>query len=117
MMRADDGAGSLVDEIFESLSHCTPEIRPYILDNVFVHGVASKVNGLDARLFNELVSALPHSLTPTMTNLPEYMPETAWAHASWTGAALLAKVIFSSNQHISKSDYNENGPAVAHRGR
>ena len=107
----------IVDEICESVQKLAPEFRRYALDNVFVHGVASQVSGLDARLLHELTSSLPPSMAPIMTTVPEYMPPTTWSHAPWTGAALLAKVIFSSNQHISKTDYNENGPPVSNRGR
>lgn len=108
---------SSVDDVFESVQKCSPELRRLVLDGVFVHGVASKVTGLDARLLHELTSGLPPSLTPTMITVPEYMPETTWSHASWTGAAMVAKTIVTSNQYISKNDYNDNGPPVAHRGR
>ena len=107
----------IVDEICESVQKLAPELRRLALDNVFVHGVASQVSGFDTRLLHELMSSLPPSMAPVMTKVPEYMPPTTWSHAPWTGAALLAKVIFSSNQHISKTDYNENGPAVSNRGR
>ena len=52
--------------------------------------------GFDTRLLHELMSSLPPSMAPVMTKVPEYMPPTTWSHAPWTGAALLAKVIFSS---------------------
>lgn len=107
----------IVDEMCECIQKCSPDMRRIVLDGVFVHGVASKVSGLEARLLNELKSALPPSLSPFFVTIPEYMPETTWSHAPWTGAALVAKVIFTTNQHISKSDYNENGPPVAHKGR
>jgi actin-related protein 7 len=107
----------IVDDVCECVQKCSSELRRFVLDSVFVHGVASKVSGLDARLFHELTSSLPPSLTPTMVNIPEYMPETTWSHAPWTGAAMAAKTIFASNQYISKSDYTDNGPPIAHRGR
>lgn len=110
-------SGSIVDEICESVDKCSLEMKRVVLDHVFVHGVASRVNGLDARIMNELTSAFPLALAPLWVTVPEYMHEDTWSHAPWTGAALLAKVIYSSNQHISKSDYNENGPPVSHRGR
>lgn len=107
----------IVDELCESVQKCPPDARRLVLDGVFVHGVASKVSGFSARLLNELMSALPPSLAPIFATIPDYMPETTWSHAPWTGAALVSKVVFSTNQHISKSDYNENGPPVSHRGR
>jgi len=110
-----DHSGSLPTEICESVQKCALETRQLVLDNVFVHGEASRLPGLEARLLAELQSRL--SLVPTMTTIPEYMPASTYEHAAWTGAAIASKVIFSSNQYITKTDYNENGPAFAHSKR
>ena len=49
----------IVDDVCECVQKCSSELRRFVLDSVFVHGVASKVSGLDARLFHELTSSLP----------------------------------------------------------
>ena len=110
-----DHHGSLPAEICESVQKCASEVRQLILDNIVVHGEGSKLPGLEARLLVELQSRL--SKVPMVTSIPEYMPASTYAHAPWTGAAIASKVIFSSNQYMSKSDYNENGPAFAHSRR
>ena len=46
---------------------------------------------------------------------PEYMPENLSQYSAWVGGAILAKVVFPQNQHVTKADYDENGPAVVHR--
>mmetsp|Transcript_5486 Transcript_5486/g.18146 ORF Transcript_5486/g.18146 Transcript_5486/m.18146 type:complete len:375 (+) Transcript_5486:1-1125(+) len=110
-----DHHGSLPAEICESVQKCPFDVRQLIVDNIVVHGEGSKLPGLEARLLVELQSRM--SLVPSMTSIPEYMPASTYAHAPWTGAAIASKVIFSSNQYISKTDYNENGPAFAHSRR
>lgn len=46
---------------------------------------------------------------------PEYMPENLPKNSAWMGGAILAKVVFPQNQHITKADYDESGPAIVHR--
>ena len=46
---------------------------------------------------------------------PEYMPENLTMYSAWVGGAILAKVVFPQNQHITKADYDETGPSVVHR--
>lgn len=46
---------------------------------------------------------------------PEYMPENLSLYSAWIGGAILAKVVFPQNQHITKADYDENGPSIVHR--
>ena len=57
------------------------------------------------------------SMKPMGTPVPEYMPEKTASYASWIGGSILAKVVFPQNQHISKIDYQENGPSVASKSR
>lgn len=46
---------------------------------------------------------------------PEYMPENLTKYSAWVGGAILAKVVFPQNQHMTKADYDETGPSVVHR--
>lgn len=43
------------------------------------------------------------------------MPENLAKNSAWMGGAILAKVVFPQNQHITKAEYDESGPAVVHR--
>lgn len=45
----------------------------------------------------------------------EYMPENLTMYSAWVGGAILAKVVFPQNQHVSKANYDENGPSILHR--
>ena len=46
---------------------------------------------------------------------PEYMPDNLTSNSAWVGGAILAKVVFPQNQHLTKADYDENGPSIIHR--
>lgn len=46
---------------------------------------------------------------------PEYMPENTLRNSAWMGGAILAKVVFPQNQHITKAEYDESGPPIVHR--
>ena len=46
---------------------------------------------------------------------PEYMPENLTVYSAWVGGAILAKVVFPQNQHVTKADYDETGPSIVHR--
>lgn len=46
---------------------------------------------------------------------PEYMPENLTTYSAWVGGAILAKVVFPQNQHVTKADYDETGPSIVHR--
>ncbi|RWW46833.1 hypothetical protein BHE74_00047212 [Ensete ventricosum] len=46
---------------------------------------------------------------------PEYMPENLSKNSAWMGGAILAKVVFPQNQHVTKGDYDETGPAIVHK--
>lgn len=50
-----------------------------------------------------------------LVQAPEYMPENLITYSAWVGGAILAKVVFPQNQHITKADYDENGPSIVHR--
>lgn len=46
---------------------------------------------------------------------PEYMPENLSKFSAWVGGAIIAKVVFPQNQHVTKADYDETGPSIVHR--
>lgn len=43
------------------------------------------------------------------------MPEDLARHSAWLGGAILAKVVFPQNQHVTKGDYDETGPSIVHK--
>lgn len=115
-----EGPG-LSDALHASVMACTNDQRRAVLDAVAVSGLwaggAGSKAGLDARVLGELEDAMTPSMKPLGTAVPEYMPDRTASFASWIGGSILAKVVFPQNQHITKVDYQENGPSVASKSR
>ena len=78
-------------------------------------GGGSAVPGIGPRLLREVGSLAPPSLQPALCPTPEYMPSYSVRMAAWMGGAVLSKVVFPQNHHVSKYDYDEMGPAVVHK--
>ena len=71
--------------------------------------------GFSERLQAECAELAPPSTKAGVVRPPEYMPAGAVRHASWLGGAILAKIVFTQNQHMSHYDYDEEGPTAVHR--
>ena len=84
------------------------------MDAVGVCGAwAGRAEGLDARILADLEQQLPPSMKPFLASTPEYMPPGTARWAPWIGGAILSKVVFTHNQHVTKVEYQETGPSVA----
>lgn len=109
------------DALLAAVAACSSDQRRAVLDAVAVSGGwaggAGREAGLDDRILRELEDAMTPSLKPMGAPVPEYMPETTARYAPWIGGSILAKVVFPQNQHISKIDYQENGPSFASKSR
>ena len=104
------------DALAAAVHACAPEQRLACLDAVAVHGGwaggAGRAAGLDKRVLGDLEDALPPSARPMGAGAPEHMPAGAERHAAWFGGALLGKVVFAQNHHVSRFEYHENGPGA-----
>ncbi|GJP39589.1 hypothetical protein CLOM_g23943 [Closterium sp. NIES-68] len=85
------------------------------LESIAVVGGGSSLKGLLDRFQSEVQMALPPSLQPTVVRAPEYMPDNTARYAAWYGGAIVARIVFSQNQHVTRAEYNERGPAAVHR--
>lgn len=70
--------------------------------------------GFESR-FQKEANLCSSAIRPTLVKPPEYMPENLGLYSAWVGGAILAKVVFPQNQHVTKADYDETGPSVVHR--
>jgi actin-related protein len=97
---------------------CTPHnsaCPQSLLENILVCGGAGTAPGLGPRLLREVCAVSPPSVQPSLCPVPEYMPSHTLRAAAWMGGAVLSKVVFAQNHHITKNDYDEVGPSVVHR--
>lgn len=113
LFRPSSRAG-LVDAAAAAIAACPAEQRRAVVDAVGVCGAwAGRTEGLDARILADLEQQLPPSMKPFLASTPEYMPAGTARWAPWIGGAILSKVVFTHNQHVTKVEYQETGPSVA----
>ena len=67
------------------------------------------------RLRTECAELAPMSCPAGIVRHAEYMPAGSVRHASWLGGAILAKIVFAQNHHMTKYEYDEVGPHAIHR--
>ncbi|KAL3132514.1 hypothetical protein ABBQ32_009057 [Trebouxia sp. C0010 RCD-2024] len=101
--------------VTQIMQHPDAATRKAFAENMLLCGGGSRVPGLSAKFAAEMQSVSPPSLQPAMCNCPDYMPEKTLHYSSWMGAAILSKLVFQQNQHITKLDYEEAGPTVVHK--
>eukprot|EP01018_Ginkgo_biloba_P002499 Gb_02989 [translate_table: standard] len=105
----------IVEQLIRSVS-CVPfENQRQLLENTVLCGGTAAMSGFDERFQKEAIVASSPSIRPALVKPPEYMPENMLRNSAWLGGAILAKVVFPQNQHITKAEYDESGPSIIHR--
>lgn len=106
----------ITEQLLRCLSLCyPPENQRQLIENIVLCGGTSTMTGLDTRFHKEAVLLANPSVRPSLIKPPEYMPENTMRNSAWMGGAILAKVVFPQNQHITKAEYDEAGPPIVHR--
>ncbi|KAF9599760.1 hypothetical protein IFM89_001706 [Coptis chinensis] len=120
----------IVEQLVRSISSVSSENHRQLLENtVLCGGTASMIGhgslaadsnllgccvGFEER-FQKESNLCSSSIRPCLVKAPEYMPENMTKNSAWMGGAILAKVVFPQNQHVTKADYDETGPSIVHR--
>ncbi|KMZ68951.1 Actin related protein [Zostera marina] len=104
----------VVEQLVRCISSVSSENHRQLLENTVLCGGTSSMTGFEER-FQKESNLCSSSVRPTLVKPPEYMPENLSKNSAWMGGAILAKVVFPQNQHITKGEYNETGPAIVHR--
>ncbi|KAI4382999.1 hypothetical protein MLD38_008885 [Melastoma candidum] len=90
------------------------ENHKQLMENTVLCGGTPSMSGFEDR-FQKEASLSSSAIHPTLVKPPEYMLENLTLYTAWVGGAILAKVVFPQNQHITKGDYDESGPSIVHR--
>jgi len=94
-----------------------PEQRRVMAEGVLVCGGAGgSIKGLAERIVAELKPLVPSDISSSLAvaPVPEYMVESVLSHASWTGAAILAKQAIPAGHGITRQEYDDLGPPAVH---
>ncbi|XP_022150948.1 actin-related protein 7 [Momordica charantia] len=104
----------IVEQLVRTISTVSSDNHRQLLENTVLCGGTSSMTGFEER-FQKEASLCSSAVRPALVKAPEYMPENLSLYSAWIGGAILAKVVFPQNQHITKADYDENGPSIVHR--
>ncbi|XWS32526.1 hypothetical protein CRYUN_Cryun23aG0165700 [Craigia yunnanensis] len=107
-------ADGIVEQLVRSISTVSSEKQKQLLENTVLCGGTTSLTGFEDR-FQKEASLCSSAIHPSLVKPPEYMPENLTVYSAWVGGAILAKVVFPQNQHVTKADYDETGPSVVHR--
>ncbi|XP_013602342.1 PREDICTED: actin-related protein 7-like [Brassica oleracea var. oleracea] len=104
----------IVEQLVRIISTVSSENHRQLLENTVLCGGTTSMTGFETR-FQKEASLCSSAIRPTLVKPPEYMQENVGLYSAWVGGAILAKVVFPQNQHVTKADYDETGPLVVHR--
>lgn len=107
-------ADGIVEQLVHSISTVSSENHRQLLENTVLCGGTSSMMGFEDR-FQKECNLSSSAIRPSLVKPPEYMPENLNKYSAWIGGAILAKVVFPQNQHVTKADYDETGPSIVHR--
>ncbi|KAL5210927.1 hypothetical protein ABZP36_006550 [Zizania latifolia] len=104
----------VVHQLVTSVSNVAPEYHRQLLKNTMLCGATVSMTGFEDR-FQREANLSVSAICPSLVKPQEYMPENLSRYSAWLGGAILAKVVFPQNQHVTKGDYDETGPSIVHK--
>ncbi|KAI6675853.1 hypothetical protein NL676_036649 [Syzygium grande] len=107
-------AHGIVEQLVRSVTPVSSENHKQLLENTVLCGGTASMTGFEDR-FQREAGLCSSAIRPALVKPPEYMPENLTHYSAWVGGAILAKVVFPQNQHVTKADYDETGPSIVHR--
>ncbi|CAN6299241.1 unnamed protein product [Urochloa humidicola] len=104
----------IVHQLVTSVSNVSSEYHRQLLENTMLCGGTASMTGFEDRFQSE-ANLSASAICPSLVKPPEYMPENLARYSAWMGGAILAKVVFPQNQHVTKGEYDETGPFIVHK--
>lgn len=101
-------ASGIHELAFNAIMQCDVDIRKCLYGNVFLSGGSTMFQGILDRMQKEMVS-----LVPTTIRTKVYAPPER-PYLVWIGGSILASLSTFQNLWISKEEYDEYGPSIAH---
>ncbi|KAK6161596.1 hypothetical protein DH2020_004977 [Rehmannia glutinosa] len=107
-------AHGIVEQLVRCISTVSSENHRQLLENTVLCGGTASMTGFEDR-FQKEATLSSSAIRPCLVKPPEYMPDNLANYSAWVGGAILAKVVFPQNQHVTKADYDETGPSIVHK--
>lgn len=104
---------SVTDLLYQSVSHCPPDLRKDMLSNIFVCGGNSKMKGFCERLSSEIIQKIPENHKVKFIS-PDERQRT---FSTWLGGSILGSLGSFQQMWISKEEFKEKHSfSLLHRG-
>ena len=87
------------------------DVRKDLCNNIILGGGTSMFNGLAERLTKEVKAIVPDFLKEEVHVIAS--PERKFA--TWIGGSILSSISTFESKWITKTEYEESGPAIVHR--
>lgn len=94
---------------FNSIMKCDVDIRDDLYANVVLAGGDTMFGGFGERMTKEVVALAPPTMKVKVTAPPERKT------SAWIGGSILASLSTMQTMWFTKSEYDENGPALIHQ--
>jgi len=94
---------------FNSIMKCDVDIRKDLYANIVLSGGTTMYSGIADRMNKEITALAPPTMKVKIVAPPERK------YSVWIGGSILASLSTFQQMWISKSEYDESGPAIVHR--
>jgi len=113
-LAAIENIGGIHELIFATITNCDPELHNELFHNIVLAGGCSMFPGLAERIKIELESmvALAYPLSAKIDIKVIAPPERKYS--TWIGASIVGSISTFASQVMTKEEYDEQGPALAH---
>lgn len=102
-------ASGIHDCTFQTIMKCDVDIRKDLYCNIVLSGGTTMFPGIAERMTKELTALAPSTMKIKIVAPPERK------YSVWIGGSILASLSTFQQMWISKSEYDESGPAIVHR--
>ncbi|KAL0452878.1 UNVERIFIED_CONTAM: Actin-related protein 7 [Sesamum latifolium] len=107
----------IVEQLVRCISTVSSENHRQLLENTVLCGGSASMTGFEDR-FQKEASLSSSAIRPCLVKdraASRIYARQLVKYSAWVGGAILAKVVFPQNQHVTKADYDETGPSIVHR--
>ncbi|XP_067886869.1 actin, cytoskeletal 3 [Heterodontus francisci] len=94
---------------YNSIMKCDVDIRKNLYANTVLSGGTTMYPGIADRMQKEITSLAPSTMKIKIIAPPERR------YSVWIGGSILASLSIFQQMWISKQEYDESGPSIAHR--
>jgi len=102
-------ASGIHDCTFQTIMKCDVDIRKDLYANIVLSGGTTMYPGIGERMTKELTALAPSTMKIKVVAPPERK------YSVWIGGSILSSLSTFQSMWISKSEYDESGPAIVHR--